>query len=191
MRKILILSLLLLAGACEQTPIPPKPSISFEGAPYILNVASIEVAQDYISSDQLPNVEKLSDIPPADAVKQWVAARLVAGGKQGHAEVNIKDASITKTELAKKKTGIEGYFTNEQTEEYTGTLEVDIKIYIEHRVLPIATVHVSSHASRTLPENATLIDHKNMYHDISVELMKSIEGPLDSNIREHFANYLM
>jgi len=194
MRKTIFTVMVLCMGlvsACEQTYVPQKPQINFGGTPYVLNVATINIVEDYRSSKELPNVEKLADITPAEAVRQWAAARLVAGGKTGYAEVVIDDAHIIRKELPKQKTGIEGYFTSEQTEEYDGALEVEIKIYDERHTLPVASIHVTSGSSRTIGENATLVDRSNTYHDISVELIKLLETELDKNIRQHFTNYIL
>src|SRR5262249_6132855 len=150
MRKILMLilfSLLAAQTACEQTYIPPRKQVSFSGAPYGLNVASVNVVDEYKSSKRPPHVELLSDMPPAEAIKQWVSSRLIAKGQNGYAELVIKDAYITKQELPKQKTGIEGYFTTEQTEQYDGRLEMEIKLYDGVNILPVASIHVVSEDS--------------------------------------------
>lgn len=194
MRKIPFLVILFFSGllsACEETAYVPQHPVSFEGTSYVLNVSAINIVEEYHSQSQPPHVEKLSDIPPAEALKQWAAARLVAGGKTGYAEVVIKDAHITKKNLPKQKSGLEGVFTAEQTEEYDGALETDIKIYDGQHVLPVASIHAVSHNSRTLAENATLVDRSNTYHEMSVELIRTLEVEMNKNIREHFEKYLM
>ena len=181
---------MVLAG-CQQTYIPQAQQVDLTGSPYILNVASVNVAEEYQSSKTPPHVELLSDIPPAKAIKQWADAKLVASGSNGYAEFVIKDARIVKKALPKQKSGIEGYFTNEQTEQYDGFAEVELKIYDGKRTLPAASIRVSSRNSRTLPENATIVDRKNIYHDMSIELMQLLEKQLRQNIRAHLNNYLM
>ena len=190
MRKTIIAAL-LLATACTQTYIPPKPDIDFSGTPYLLNVANVTVVDEYISSNQLPNVEKLADVSPTDLMKKWQSSKLVAAGHSGYAELVIKDAHIARKDLGKKKTGVEGYFAKEQTEEYNGGLEVELKIYDGKKTMPVASLHVSSKNSRTLREDANIIDHNNLYHEMSVELLKLIEPELDRNIREHLGRFLV
>ncbi len=195
MRKILFAAVVLILGlstACHDTYVPPKPQpLSFTGTPYTLKVASISIVEEYRPSSTLPHVEKLSDITPNEAIKEWATSRILAGGTTGRAELVIKDAHIVKRNLPKQKTGIEGYFTEEQTEEYKGALEVELKIYDDQHTLPVASLRVSSKNLRTLGENATVIQRKNLYHEMSVELVKLIEPELERNIQQHFSNYLM
>ena len=188
---IFLAILLVFSISCNQTYLPKKQEIGFSGKPFVLNVANITVIEEYTTSKKLPNVEGLSDITPSDALKKWVSDRLVAGGNKNTAEVVITDAHINKKQIPKTKSGVEGYFTNEQTEEYFGELAVEIKIYDERRNLPIAKINVSSKNTRTLPENATIIDHENIYHDMSIELMTLLENSLNQNIKDHFGNYII
>lgn len=192
MRKTAFLALLLVTSACQETVVPHyNPTITFNGPSYALNVAQINILEDYQSSKVLPHVEKLASITPAQAVKQWASSKLSADGKTGYAEVSIEDAHILKKDLAKQKTGIEGLFTSEQTEEYDGALEVEIKIYDGVHVLPMAHISAKSESMRTLGEDSTVLDHQNTYFDITEELIKSLELELDRNIERNFKAYLV
>jgi len=187
---ILFTAFSLFAG-CTQTALPDKQPLVFSGTPIVLNVSNITISEEYQTSKHAPNVEGYSDITPADAVKRWVAERLVAGSKTDRAEVIIKDAHIIRKNLPKEKTGLEGYFSNEVTEEYDGRLEVEIRIYSDKRPLSVANVNAISQSTRTLLENATIVDRENLYHDMSIELMKLLEKELDKNIHANFSNYLL
>jgi hypothetical protein len=55
----------------------------------------------------------------------------------------------------------------------------------------VASIHVKAGNSRTLGENATLVDRNNICTDISAGLIKLLEPELDRNIRGHFVRYLM
>ncbi|HEU5047795.1 MAG TPA: hypothetical protein VFT64_08135 [Rickettsiales bacterium] len=194
MRKIAIAPMVLfLAGlsACNDTAVPYKEPVSFAGEQYTLNVAGVNVVDEYQSSKELPNVELLSDITPAQAMRQWSDERLVAKGNTGRAEVVIKDAHIVQKSLPKKKSGVEGYFTTEQTQELNGRLEVEIKIYDGISALPLAMVQASSESSMTLPENATIMDRNKAYHAITVELVHRIEPPVVQGIQGHFGKFMM
>ncbi len=185
------LIVLLLAACQDPAPLPPKEPLEFTGPGYTLNVASISVVQDYKSPKTLPNVEHLSDITPAQAVKRWAGVRLTAAGHENTLEVDIKDASIVKTELPKQKTGIEGMLTNEQTEKYDGTVSVAIKIYNPQRILPIAHLDVTVQRSLTLPENAAPIDRERAYHRLTIDLVRALEPELDTNIHRYLGGYLL
>jgi hypothetical protein len=191
--RFLYSALVVLAlAACSETPPPaPLEPLQFNSPTYTLNVATITVAQDYHSPRRPPNVEYLSDITPTQAVKQWAATRLVAAGHQNSFEVDIKDAAIVKTELPKQKTGIVGMFTTEQTEQYDGTLTVELRIYSPQSVLAVAHAEVTVQQRLTLPENTTPIDRQRLYHQMTLDLMKALEAEIDANIRQHLSSYLM
>jgi phosphotransferase system IIB component len=190
MRVLLVLSILLLS-ACEH-PLPKAPGeLTFSGTPYRFNVARVDIVEDYAPPRRAPNVEHLSGLPPAEAVKRWAASQIVAAGDVNRLEVDIKDASIVKKDLPKQKRGIEGWFTKEQTEQYDATLDVDIKLYSSHRILPVAHAQAVVHQTQTLREDATLVDRKNLYSELSIQVMHALEVEMDKNIHLYFANYLM
>ena len=185
------LAILMLTACQEAPPAPQRQTLELNGPAYTLNVATITVAQDYKSSKRPPNVELLADISPAQAMKQWAGTRLVAAGHENSLELSITDASIVRHDLPKQKSGIEGMLTNEQTEQYTGTLAIDIKIYNPLKTLPVAHLNAKAERSVTLSKNAAPVDRERAYHNITVELMKAIEPEIDSNIRQYLGHYLM
>ena len=182
----------LTLSACQpSTPPAPRDDLTFSGPDYRFNVSNITVTQDYRSPKRPPNVEHLSDITPAAAVKQWAGTRMVAAGHGNTLEIDIKDASIVRKDLPKQKNGVEGMFTNEQTEQYNGRLALELKIYSPASALPIARLSAEAERSITLPENAAPIDRERAYHNVAVGLMKAIEPQLDTNIHRYLAPYLM
>lgn len=93
--------------------------------PITLDVASIDVESEYVAPMKEPNVDHLITITPSDSVRLWASQRLKAGGTQGRARVIIRDASVKEKEL-ERTTGIKGWFTKDQSEQYDGRLQVDI-----------------------------------------------------------------
>ncbi len=191
MRFTWVACALVLLVSCQHAVLEPLPALQFTGAPYRLNIAHIKVVEEYKSPRRLPNVEHLADVTPAAAVGQWAQVRLLPAGNAGRLEVVIQDASVVKKELPKQKKGLAGAFTKEQTEEYQGVLAVQLKLYNERRILPVAHVEVTAHLSHTLREDATLLDRERLYHQMTVELMQEVERQLDNNIRRYFSGYLL
>lgn len=195
MRKIvlaLMVAVIGLLAACIDTVVPQQTQqANFTGIPYTLNVASVEIAEDYKTSKVPPHVEGSADMPPAATFRDWVSSRIAAGGKTGRAEVVISDASIIRHDLPRQTSGIQGYFTTEQTQEFKGSLQVQIKIYDDRNILPISTITVQSRVMHTLSEHAGPADQKTLCHNMSIELLKQLEPELDRNIHEHFSTFLM
>jgi len=191
MRLFIIMTACALLAACQHDIPEPPPAITFAAAPYALNVGSINVIEDYVSPRHAPNAEQLFDMPPDKAMKDWATSRLVAAGKAGTLEVDIINASVIRKNIPKQKTGLEGLLTKEQTEEYDGTLEVTLKIYDDVAILPVAHAHVSAHQTLTLREDATLLERKALYRQLTANLMQAIDSELNKNIRQYFSHYLM
>lgn len=191
MRTLIALLSFSFLAACTQPELMQIEPLDVSGPVYHLNVASVTIAKDYTAPHSLPHVEYLADIPPAEAVRKWASERLIADGQQNSLEVTIKEASILRTDIPKQTTGIEGAFTTEQTEQYNGTLDVEIKIYTPQSALPAAHLEVKAHQLLTLPDDAAPIDREHVYHQMTVELMKQVLPQLDDNIRRYFGNYIM
>lgn len=191
MKPYLLLAMLMtMLAACTHELPPQTQPVSVEGPLYRFNVARVDVIDDFNATPRARTDFK-PDITPAQAMHQWADRRLSAAGQQNVLEVHITRASITKRELGKQKTGLEGFFTKEQTEEYDGKLAVELKLYTPERTLPVAHAEMVAEMSRTLREDATLLDRKALYNSLTAELMEEMNKALDRNIRSYFSNHLM
>lgn len=191
MRKILFAFAVLALASCQhEIPQEVKP-LSFEGPTYRFNVSRVDVVDDFTPALHSPRTEYSGSASLSEAMHKWAAIRLTHGGSSNILEVHITDASIAKKNLPKQKSGIEGYFTKEQTEEYEGKLSVELRVYTPDRTLPMAHSEIKAQQSHTLSEDATLQDRKAIYRRITAEIMEEVDKILDHNIHAYFANYLM
>ena len=93
-------ALLLLSGCGGPERTKYVAPLDFAGeAPINFNVATIEVVDDYVPPQKLPNVEHAAPTPPYKAVRIWSNQRLHAVGATGYVRVLIEDAHITQTRL--------------------------------------------------------------------------------------------
>ena len=115
MKRILIaLPFLLLAGCGGGEDVPFIPPLDYSReAPITLNVATIQVVDEYVPPKTLPHVEHAAPTPPYRAVRLWADQRLHAVGANGYVRVGIKDASIVEKQLIGQS-------------EYDGRLDVSI-----------------------------------------------------------------
>jgi hypothetical protein len=92
-RSSLLLAVAL--AACGGPPPPDYPTLRYDYLPPIrLNVASIEVQQDFVPSGVAPDVSPLDPAQPADALRQMAADRLKPFGPAGRAVFVIENASM-------------------------------------------------------------------------------------------------
>ena len=84
----------LVLAACGGSP-PAYPTLRYDYLPPIrLNVARIEVRQDYVPSGVAPDVSPLDPAQPVDALRQMAADRLRPFGAAGRAVFVIQNASL-------------------------------------------------------------------------------------------------
>lgn len=190
MKKFSIVLLLLLT-ACSTSMPSQTPPLTFEGPDYRFNVAEIKVVDDYRPTRQPPHVEHLFELSPAGAIHQWAGEKLSAGGTSGSLAVVITEASVLRKDLPKTKHGITGMLTKEQTEQYDGTLSVEMKLYVPDRALPIAQTRASVRQSHTLREDAGVFHREALYKQMTTDLMQMLQQELDRNIRQYFSNYML
>ena len=190
MKKILLAFALLALSACQETNPPPKIGmISFADKPtYSINVGRIDVVDEYKSPMAAPNIEHLMPYSPSVAMHIWVHDRLRSTGHEKYLQVVIKDASVIATDLP-KKSGIEGFFTNEQDKSYDAKLEVELRIYGDEPMSE-ANVTVSAHRSVTIDEKASAAKRENVMRQLVDDLMGDINLELDQNIPMYFGSYL-
>src|SRR5262249_58128982 len=120
-----------LAACVPPATNPSSPDIRFTDQPKLrLDVATIEVVDDYHPTFQAPNVAHLFPVPPQRAAENWAHDRLEATGTTRRARVRILDASVKETELPRSQ-GLSATFTKEQSERYDGVIEIAIDILDE------------------------------------------------------------
>lgn len=189
-RTILALALTALTAltGCRDagTPYSPEP-ISFAGQPSLrLNVAQINVVEQFRPTFAAPYVEHEMPTPPVEAVKQWAGQRLAAVGSQGTLEIIIEDASVKETDL--KKTG--GLFTNNETERYDAHLAVTMKLYDGVNVISMAEGNVEISKMQTITENTTAAQRERIFHDMVAQMMTQFNQQAEMRLRQYFSNYL-
>jgi hypothetical protein len=125
---VLVLIAVVLA-ACKSEPPPARlPDMTFANLPKILvDVAEIQIVDEFNPPFAPPNVEHKMPVPPAGAARRWAQDRLVAVGKSGRAVVTIRDAHVSET-LLPRSTGVTSSFTTQQGARYDGVIEMTVEI---------------------------------------------------------------
>jgi hypothetical protein len=187
-RAILIVTATaLLLGACE-TPVPSRkfPEISFRHeAPYRLDVAKIEV-EKRIAAPQKGEVVHELPVSLATVAENWVRQRLTAVGNSGTAVVYIEKASVVEEKLAKTG-GIRGAFTTDQTERYTGELQMTMELSNGGQQ---GTVKAGARKAQTIAEDATLAEREKLWFDMVEKLARDVDAQMNKQINTHLTNFL-
>lgn len=183
-------ALALPVAACE-TPVPAPvfAQLTYAHLGAInLDVAKVEVVDQYVPPLKHPNVEHEFPITPAAAARRWAADRIKAVGLGRTARVLVRSAAVRVKPLAKSQ-GLRGLFTAEESERYDGELAMTIEIRSE-RGFREAFAEARATRSRTVLENISLNQRTQVYFEMTEGLMIDLNAELEKNIRRHLARFV-
>jgi hypothetical protein len=180
-----------MLGAC-QTSLPPPPRFADialgNEAPIRLNVATVDVVDEYLPPLKAPNVDHEFPVKIATTAARWGDQRLRAVGNSGSVRVTIKDASAIATDLP-KTSGLTGMFTNQQAVRYDARVEMIVEIRDDHG-FAVASAEAAATRSRTVPEDITLNGRDRVFYEMTEALMKDEDAALSKNIHAFMQRYI-
>jgi hypothetical protein len=184
------LALLAVLAAC-QTPAtrPVFPDIRFTQEPKLrLDVAAIDLQDEFRPTFQAPHVEHLFPVPLARAAANWAHDRLEATGTMRRARVRITNASVVEVELPRTK-GITGAFTTDQAERYDAALEITVDI-LGDRGFPERTITAQAARSQSVAEGITPNERDQAWYDMTKAMMTQIDQDLEKQMRATFGYFI-
>lgn len=181
---------LVLLVACETPATQPSfPDIHFTSEPRLrLDVAVIDLQDDFHASFRAPNVEHLFPVSPEHAMVNWVHDRLEATGTTRRARVRIIDASVKETELPRTK-GLTGAFTTAQAQRYDATAEMGVDI-LNERGFAERTVTAKATRSQSVAEGITPNQRDQAWYGLTKDLMAELDRELERQMRANFTFYI-
>lgn len=163
-RTCLLLPLLLAACGGEPRSYPP---LRYDYLPQIrLNVAQVDVQQDFVPSGVAPDVTPLDPVQPVDVLRQLATDRLKPFGPAGRAVLVIQNASLIQRDDA-----------------ITGTLAVRLDIYTtgntrvgyaEARVSRQHTGHIDDMRQTLYDMTRQMMDAMNV--ELEYQIKRSLNG---------------
>jgi hypothetical protein len=166
----------LLAACSTVAPEPrPMPTLTYQKYPTIrLNVAQIQVVDNYTSTGQSPYIENQMAAPLPQVVHDWAAKRFQANGQDGTLVITINKASVTTSNL-QRTAGLRGWVTVDQAEKLTGN--IDVKFAVNNSSFGSSgSANVQSNAMRTVPENASLQQQDAILADLTEALIVELDA---------------
>ncbi|HYM30451.1 MAG TPA: hypothetical protein VEU47_04080 [Candidatus Cybelea sp.] len=192
LRVALGAALVTAALAACHTDLPPPPvypEITFANEPKIrLDVAAIQVDDQYFPPLKPPNVDHEFPVRIAAVAERWAQDRLQAVGTRGTARVVIKDASAVATNL-KKSSGLSSVFTNEQSVRYDTQVSMLVEI-LDQRGGQLAAATASAARTRSVPEDITLNQRDKVWFEMTEQLMRDEDAALTKNVLTYMRSYI-
>jgi hypothetical protein len=184
-----LLGLLFVAGCETPATKPSFPDIRFTSEPRLrVDVAAIDLQDDFHANFRAPNVEHLFPVSPEHAMENWAHDRLEATGTSRRMRVRIVDASVTETELPRTH-GLTGAFTTDQAQRYDAKAAMRIDI-LNDRGFPERSVEASAAITRSVPEGITPNQRDEAWYAMTKDLMAALDRQLEQRIRENFTFYV-
>ena len=183
------LCLSLALWSCE-SPLPKVsyPELRFNRLPTInLDVARIEIVEQFRSPLQPPHVEHELPLAPATAMVNWARDRLRAVGKSGVAKFIIIDASVKATALAKKK-GLKAAFTLDQAARYDARLEARLDVTTAGGLGKGFAVAKASRR-RTMPEAVSVNERDDALYTFIEAATMDFNRVMSANIDSHLGPF--
>lgn len=164
-------SLLLpfLLAACGGEPRQYKPLRYGYLPPIRLNVAQIQVRQDFVPLGVDPDVSQLDPVQPSDALRQMAEDRLQAFGVAGRAVFVILDASLVRRE-----------------DTITGMMSVRLDIYTsDNKRVGYAEARVSRQHTGHVDDI-----HQTLY-DMTKQMMDAMNVEFEYQVRRSLRDWLV
>ena len=188
LRLVLGTVLAVVAGCSSPPPRPTYPDIRFTTeAPIRLDVATLDVREEYQPPMRAPNVDHLFPVTPARAAENWARDRLKPTGKAGRVVFILRNASVIETELPKTG-GVTGAFTTQAAQRYDLTLQATVQI-VDPQGLPVRTANVQASRSQSVLEGITPNDRDRAWYDMTKAAMADFDAQMENEIRNNFGIY--
>ncbi len=188
--SLFTLGSLLLTVACE-TPVATRelPDLTFVHLhPLKLDVAAIEIVNQFKSPMTPPNIEHRLPNPPAAALVQWVKDRLKAVGNSDTLKVFIEDASATEIPLNRDKS-LKGHLTKQQSHAYNTSLRATFLLTSSHGI-GLASAKATAKRSTTIREDLSINDRERVWFNLVDRLMADFNQQIEVSLRQHLGNWL-
>lgn len=178
---------LFLSGCVEGPPDTRPPGMTFANLkPVELDVASIEVKNNYTPPMQDPNVEHTFTTPPYVATESLVKKQLAAAGTENVLRVIIDDASVVREELPVTK-GYMDVFLKEPSERLKAKVLLRFELYSPAAPdIILGRAEVLARREKMLMEEISLADRDRAYFSMTEDLMDDLNDGLRSTVANTF-----
>ena len=190
-RHIAILAgILILVSSCTLTPKKSEfPGISYAHLPKIsLNVARVEVANNFQPSLDAPNVAHLMPLSLAESVQNWAHERLRPVGHSGTVRVVLDDASVVETKLETDK-NILAWYTVEQAERYDAVVKLSVSI-LNDAGQELVSVKTTVTRSSTAEEYITIQQRHRVWFALVEAVLKDLNLSLENLVYENMKDWV-
>ena len=185
----LILVTFFVSGCAAELQKSGFPQISFAHLkPISLDVARVEVENNYVSPETRPFIEHEFPASLAALAMNWASDRLNAVGSSDVLRVMVRRASVVEVPLPRSG-GLEGMFRRDQSERYDAVIELMAEIRDEVGNSRV-TIETKVSRSQTVAENISLIERDKIWFDMTEAMMSDLNVELEKQIRIYMKKWI-
>lgn len=179
----------LAAGCTTPDPTPRFADLTFAGrTPIQLDVAQIDIVDEYRMPLADPNVEHRAPLAPGAAAERWARDVLRAAGNSGRAVFRVTKGSLVASPL-KTTSGISGWFKVDQAERYDASIDGRIDLYgADGRRIGEASAQATRY--QTIAEDASLNDRQRLWYTLVEATARDFAGAMEQAIRRDLRGYV-
>jgi hypothetical protein len=184
-------ALTLTLAACANAPKDTSvPELTFEQVQKVsLNVAKIEVYDEYDAPGVKPNVEHTLKNPIDISVQRLIEKQLSADGTENVLRAIIEDASVVEEKLVLPK-GVISAFRWDPEFRYNARVVVRFELVNENAPdIVKGSARVTANRSATATENLSLAERDRMFFSITENMMKDVSDGLQTIVAGTFGKY--
>ena len=183
----------LLLGAC-QTSVNRTvwPDITFSHRDALaMAVNGVEVSDLSGPSTVEPpahDIRNALPVSPLATMDSWAHQRINPMGGFGTAQVTITENRFVEVPLDTKQ-GVEGLFTNSQSERYEGVLAVRVEIVGD--AAGSGFVQARATASRTVPEDFSINQREQALYDMVAAIVRNLDERLVAEMQANLSRWIL
>jgi len=179
----------LAAGCARPDPTVRFADLTFTGrSPIALDVAMLEVVDEYRMPLADPNVEHRAPLAPSAAAERWARDVLRASGPSGRAVLRITKGSLVESRL-KTTPGVKGWITVDQAERFDASIEGRLDLYGGDG-RPLGNAEAQATRYQTIAEDASLNDRQKLWYALVEATVNDFAGSMERAIRDKLAPYV-
>ena len=168
------------AGPAEQ-PRPVARPFDYAHLTVIqLDVAQVEVVDQWVPPRAPPNVDHRAPVEPREALRRMLTDRVQAWGRQGRGRAIIEEASLIEERLP-RQTGIGALFSTQPSERYVLTLTARLEVEGPEGRRGSAQATVTR--TRTVLEGTSLAAREAVWYEM---LRSALDDPQGLNVEFEF-----
>lgn len=180
---LLFCAALSLSGCAMSPPAWDWPDLTFEQVrPLSIDVAKIEVFNDFRPSGQPPHIEHLFKLAPGETARDLLGKQLRAAGLNDILRVTVEDASVFSAE-GPAQGKLFGFLPREETERWRAVMSVRFEL-VDEKAPDIvrARARITARRDKTIVSSASPAERDRVFFQMTENLSNDLAKNLKAAV---------